>query len=134
MSIRELEKITLAFYLTAVISLVISLFQFNNEKIITDNQKVVVTGKDKFPDKDLTYVFACHPLNSEKFNDFIIKPDFLLYNKTKVGDTIVTDIPIYVCRNQPSISSDILFFISILSVIFGFGSNFVILLEMTLED
>lgn len=129
-----MRKLTIAFYLTAIISFVLFLFQFRNERIITNNQKAVVIGKDKFPDKSLTYVFACHPLDSEKFNDFIAKPDFLLYNKTKVGDTIVTDIPVYSCRNQPPISSDILFFISILSVIFGLGSNFCILLEMTLED
>jgi hypothetical protein len=129
-----MRKLTIAFYLTAIISFVLFLFQFRNERIITNNQKAVVIGKDKFPDKSLTYVFACHPLDSEKFNDFITKPDFLLYNKTKVGDTIVTDIPVYSCRNQSYISSDILFFISILSVIFGLGSNFVILLEMTLED
>ena len=131
---RKLEQITIAFYLTAVISFVIFLFQFRNERIITNNQKAVVIGKDKFPDKSLTYVFACHPLDSEKFNDFIIKPDFLLYNKTKVGDTIVTDVPIYVCRNQPPICSDILLFISIISVILGLGSNLVILFKMFLED
>ena len=132
---RKLERITIAFYLTAIISFVIFLFQFKNERIITNNQKAVVIGKDKFSDKSLTYVFACHPLESEKFNDFITKPDFLLYNKTKIGDTIVTDIPVYSCRNQPSIiSSDILFFISILSAIFGLGSSFVILLEINLED
>jgi hypothetical protein len=126
-----MRKLTIAFYLTAVISFVLFLFQFRNERIITNNQKVVVIGKDKFPEY---YVFACHPLDSEKFNDFITKPDFLLYNKTKIGDTIVTDIPVYVCRNQPPISSDTLFFISILSVIFGLGANFVILLEINLED
>ncbi len=129
-----MRKLTIAFYLTAIISFVLFLFQFKNERIITNNQKAVVIGKDKFSDKSLTYVFACHPLDSEKFNDFIVKPDFLLYNKIKVGDTIVTDIPIYVCRSQPLICSDILFFISIISVIFGLGSNFVILLEMYLED
>lgn len=133
MSIRKLEKITIAFYLTAVISFVIFLFQLRNERIITNNQKAVVIGKDKFSE-NLTYVFACHPLDSEKFNDFIIKPDFCLYNKTKVGDTIVTNIPIYVCRNQPPICSDILLFISILSVIFGLGSHFVILLDIIFED
>lgn len=129
-----MRKLTIAFYLTAVISFVIFLFQLRNERIITNNQKAVVIGKDKFPDESLTYVFACHPLDSEKFNDFITKPDFLLYNKTKVGDTIVTDIPMYVCRNQPPICSDALFFISILSVIFGLGSHFVILLDIIFED
>lgn len=129
-----MRKLTIAFYLTAIISFVLFLFQFRNEKIITNNQKAVVIGKDKFSDKSLTYVFACHPLESEKFNDFITKPDFLLYNKTKIGDTIVTDIPVYVCRNQPPISSDAFFFISIISAIFGLGSSFVILLEINLED
>lgn len=131
---RKLGQITIAFYLTAIISFVLFLFQFRNERIITNNQKAVVIGKDKFPDKSLTYVFACHPLDSEKFNDFIVKPDFLLYNKTKIGDTIVTDIPAYVCRNQPPISSDSFFFISIISAIFGLGANFVILLDMIFED
>ena len=131
---RKLGQITIAFYLTAIISFVLFLFQFRNERIITNNQKAVVIGKDKFPDKSLTYIFACHPLDSEKFNDFITKPDFLLYNKTKIGDTIVTDIPAYVCRNQPPISSDSFFFISIISVIFGLGSHFVILLDMIFED
>lgn len=130
---RKLEKITIAFYLTSVISFVVFLFQYRNEEIITNNQKAVVIGKDKFSE-NLTYVFACHPLDSEKFNDFIIKPDFCLYNKTKVGDTIVTDIPIYVCRNQPPICSDTYLFISIISVILGLCFNFGILFEMFLED
>lgn len=128
-----MRKLTIAFYLTAVISFVLFLFQFKNERIITNNQKAVVIGKDKFSE-NLTYVFACHPLDSEKFNDFIIKPDFCLYNKTKVGDTIVTDIPIYVCRNQPPICSDTYLFISIISVILGLCFNFGILFEMFLED
>lgn len=131
---RKLEKLTIAFYLTAVISFVLFLFQFKNERIITNNQKAVVIGKDKFPDKSLTYVFACHPLDSEKFNDFIVKPDFLLYNKTKVGDTIVTDIPVYSCRNQPSICSDLFLAISIISAILGLGLNLGILSMMILDD
>lgn len=129
-----MRKLTIAFYLTAIISFVLFLFQFRNERIITNNQKAVVIGKDKFPDKDLTYVFACHPLDSEKFNDFITKPDFLLYNKTKVGDTIVTDIPIYVCRNQPPIRGDFFLANSIISAILGFGLNLGILLIRILGD
>lgn len=123
---KKSKIIIISFYLISVISFIGYLIQRNNEKIDTHNQKVIVTGKDKFTERQ-TYIFACHPLDSEKINDFADYPDFCVYNKVKVGDTIITDIPLYSCRNQPNFNSDAYFIISVICCLIGLIANFVYL-------
>lgn len=125
----------ISFYLISMISFIAYLNQSNNEERNCDDKKVIVVGKDKIPNKyaNQVYVFACHPLNSEKFKDFDFHPSFCLYNKVKVGDTIITDIPLNACRNQ-SICSVIYLLVSIISVLLGLISNACVLICCFAEE
>ena len=127
--------IAISCYIISLISWVVYFIQ--DEKAYKEtnsyNQKVIVVGKDKIQNSSHPYVFACHPLNSEKFNDFVFHPDFCLYNKVKVGDAIITDIPLIAC-NYNTTCRDNCMIITIVSAILGVLFSLIFWIQMMMEE
>ena len=119
---KKIKIITIAFYLISIILFIAFLIQINNENAIGHNQKAIVVAKDKVSTNNgNTYVFACHPLNSEKLKDFDFHPTFCLYNEVEVGGTIIVkDVPMDAYRNQSFPSCFYLMF-TIISALIAFG-------------